>query len=53
MSREGKGEMQAVIDERATAEQRAALTKILSDTVHAPLFKPIEYEVDIERTAHV
>lgn len=67
---EGKGEMQAVIDERADAAQREALTKILhgeetaegathwwvyhamSDKVHPPLFKPIEFEVDIEaRTA--
>ena len=69
---EGKGEMQAVIDERANPEQRAALTKILhgeettegathwwvyramSDKVNPPLFKPIDYEVDIEaRTARV
>ena len=69
---EGKGEMQAIIDERANAEQREALTRILhgeetaegathwwvfrtmSDKVHTPLFKPIDYEVDIEaRTARV
>jgi len=69
---EGKGEMQAIIDERANAAQREALTKILhgeetaegtthwwvframSDKVHPPLFKPIEYAVDIEaRTARV
>ena len=69
---EGKGELQAVIDERADARQREALVKILhgeeteeaathwwvfhamSDKIHEPLYKPIEYEVDVEaRTAHV
>lgn len=69
---EGKGELQAVIDEAADAAQREALLKIvcgeetdeaathwwvfraMSDTVHEPLYKPIEYEVDIEaRTARV
>ncbi len=69
---EGKGELQAVIDERADARQREALLKILqgeeteegathwwvyramSDTVHEPLFKSIDYEVNIEaRTARV
>jgi hypothetical protein len=69
---EGKGELQAIIDERADTAQRDALTRILhgeetdegathwwvframSDTVHPPLFKPIEYEIDIEaRTARV
>lgn len=69
---EGKGELQAIIDERADARQREALVKILhgeeteegathwwvfhamSDTVHEPLFEPIEYEVDLEaRTARV
>lgn len=63
---EGKGEMQAIIDESADALQRDALTRIvhgeeteeaathwwvyrtMSDTVHEPLFKPIEFEVDIE-----
>jgi len=66
---EGKGEMQAIIDERANAAQREALTKILhgeetaegathwwvframSDKVHPPLSKPIEFEVDIEARA--
>lgn len=67
---EGKGEMQAIIDERANAAQREALTKILhgeetaegathwwvfhamSEKIHTPLFKPIEYEIDVEaRTA--
>jgi len=67
---EGKGELQAVIDENASEAQRAALVAILhgketeeaathwwvfcemSDTIHDPLFKPIEFEVDIEaRTA--
>jgi hypothetical protein len=64
---EGKGEMQAIIDERADAAQRQALTTILhggetrdaathwwvfhamSSTVHEPVFKPIEFEVDIGR----
>ena len=64
---EGKGEMQAIIDERADAAQRHALVTILhggetrdaathwwvfhamSSTVHAPIFKPIEFEVDIEQ----
>ena len=69
---EGKGELLAIIDERADAAQRDALTKILhgeetdeaathwwvframSDTVHPPLFKPIECEIDVEaRTARV
>ncbi len=69
---EGKGELQAIIDERADQRQRQALVKILhgeeteegathwwvfhamSDTVHESLFKPIEFEVDLEaRTARV
>jgi hypothetical protein len=69
---EGKGEMQAIIDERADAAQRQALTTILhggetrdaathwwvfhamSSTVHEPVFKPIEFEVDIgQRRARV
>jgi hypothetical protein len=63
---EGKGELQAVIDENASEEQRVALETILhgketeeaathwwvfcamSDTIHPTLFKPIEYEVDME-----
>ena len=63
---EGKGEMQAIIDRRATPEQREALIAILhgqhttetathwwvfhamSDTVHEPLFEPIEFDVDVE-----
>ncbi|HSH07210.1 MAG TPA: DUF1326 domain-containing protein [Burkholderiales bacterium] len=63
---EGKGELQAVIDERADGRQRAALERMLhgedteeaathwwvframSDTVHATLYKPIDYEVDLE-----
>lgn len=67
---EGKGELQAIIDERADARQRDALETVLhgketdeaathwwvframSDTVHETLFKPIEFEVDIDaRTA--
>lgn len=69
---EGKGELQAILDERANERQRQALTKILygeeteegathwwvfhamSDTVHPPLIKPIDYEVNREaRTARV
>ena len=63
---EGRGEGQAVIDERATPEQREALLKILSgqetepfatifavvaamvETFHEPLFKPIEFETNME-----
>ena len=67
---EGRGELQAVIDERADARQRTALETVLhggetqeaathwwvfremSDTVHETLFKPIDFEVDIDaRTA--
>ncbi len=67
---EGKGELQAIVDERANAEQRAALETVLhgketdeaathwwvfcamSDTIHPTLFKPIEFEVDVDaRTA--
>lgn len=69
---EGKGEMQAIVDERADSHQRDALVRIvqgedtedgathwwvyrtMSDTVHDPLFRPIEFEVDIEsRTARL
>ena len=69
---EGNGDIQAIIDERADAEQRKALASVLyggdtnegathwwvyrtmSSTVHPPLFKPIEFEVNIEaRTARV
>lgn len=68
---EGKGELQAIIEEKATEAQREALETILhgketeeaathwwvfcemSDTIHDTLYKPIEFEVDIEaRTAH-
>jgi hypothetical protein len=63
---EGKGEVLAVVDERADDRQREAILKILSgeetepgatvfnvfatviDTVHEPLFRPIEFDVDIE-----
>lgn len=67
---EGNGEMQAIIDERANAEQRRALETVLhggetdegkthwwvframSSTVHPTIFKPIEFEVQIDaRTA--
>ena len=62
----GKGEVQAIIDERADDRQRGALLTILKgdetepgatifnvlaatlETVHKPLFMPIEFEVDIE-----
>ena len=69
---EGKGELQAVIDENASEEQRIALETVLhgketeeaathwwvfhamSDTIHPTIFKPIEFEVDInEVTARV
>jgi len=63
---EGKGELQAVIDENANGEQRTALETILhggetedaathwwvframSDTIHPTLYKPIDFEVDME-----
>lgn len=69
---EGNGAMQAIVDERADAGQRQALTKVLhgeetdaaathwwvyramSSTLHETLFKPIDFEVDLEaRTARV
>jgi hypothetical protein len=69
---EGHGEALAVIDERASPEQREALLKILTgqetepfatifsvvaamtETMHEPLFRPIEFEVDQEaRTGRV
>lgn len=63
---EGKGELQAVIDERASEEQRQALLKIvygeeteeaathwwvyraMSERVHEPLYKAIEFTCEIE-----
>ena len=63
---EGKGEMQAVIDERADAAQRKALLTMLtggetdeaathwwvframSENLHEPLFRTIEFSVDID-----
>ena len=67
---EGKGELQAVIDQRADAAQRQALLTVLtggetdegathwwvframSERVHAPLFRKIDFSVDIAaRTA--
>jgi hypothetical protein len=63
---EGRGALQAIIDERADATQRQALERVLhgedteeaathwwvframSDTVHPTLYKPIDYEVDLE-----
>jgi len=69
---EGKGELQAVIDENASEEQRIALETVLhgketleaathwwvyyamSDTIHPTIFKPIEFEVDMDQvTARV
>lgn len=69
---EGNGEMQAIIDERANAEQRRALETVLYGgetdegkthwwvyramcrAVHPPIFKPIEFDVQIDaRTARV
>lgn len=68
----GNGQMQAIIDERADAGQRAALEAVLhgketdeakthwwvfhamSSKVHPTLYKPIDYEIDIEaRSARV
>lgn len=64
---EGKGTLQAVVDEKANAQQRQALVSVLhggeteeavthwwvyramSDIVHEPLIRPIEFEVDIEK----
>lgn len=63
---EGKGELQAIVEEHADEAQRAALELILhgketeeaathwwvfnamSDTIHPTLYKPIEFEVDME-----
>lgn len=63
---EGKGEMQAIIDEQADERQREALKTVIhggeteeaathwwvfhamSDTIHETLYKPIDFEVDIE-----
>jgi hypothetical protein len=62
----GHGEIQPIVDERATPEQREALLKIMSgqdtepgatffnvfvsmcDKVHVPLFKPIDFSVDMK-----
>ncbi len=62
---QGKGEAQAVVDERASPQQRDAILTILAgketepgatifnvfattyEKVHAPLFKPIQFDVDI------
>lgn len=64
---EGNGVMGAIIDERASEQQRKALVTVLyggeteeakthwwvframSSTVHDPVFKPIDFEVDIEK----
>lgn len=60
---EGNGEIQPIIDERATPEQREALGEALSGrhgdtlmeiisyicpTVHPPIFAPFEFEFDLE-----
>jgi hypothetical protein len=63
---EGRGEVLPIVDERADADQREAILKIMSgeetepgatmfnvfssviETVHEPLFLPIEFEADIE-----
>lgn len=69
---EGRGAMQAIIDERADEHQRHALATILhggetreaathwwvyhamASTVHDPIFRPIEFQLDIAaRTANV
>jgi hypothetical protein len=69
---QGNGEMQSIIDERASDRQRQALIAVLQgegatpatimlqiyramcSKVHAPLFKPIELEADVEkRTARL
>jgi hypothetical protein len=69
---EGKGNLQAVIDENADEAQRSALLSIvsgehtneaathfwvfhaMSETVHEPLYKQIEFDANIERrTARV
>lgn len=71
---EGGGEMQIIIDESASAEQREAIQTIcsggetleaathwwvfstMSDTKHPTLFKPIEFNVDLEArkaTVHI
>jgi len=69
---EGDGTSLIIIDERADADQRDALTRIMTGeetepfatmwnvfgttmtTVHDPIFKPIEFEVDVEaRTARL
>ncbi len=69
---EGKGELQAIIDEQANDAQRHALETVLhgketaeaathwwvfhamSDTVHPTLYKPIEFEINMEHvTARV
>lgn len=64
---EGNGTCQAIIDERASPEQRDALLQILSGKssepgstyiqvfsttmtkMHDPLFKPIEFTIDVEK----
>ena len=69
---QGNGQMQLIVDEHASEEQRTAMLKIMRgeetepmttmwsvynamcETVHDPLVKPIEFEVDVEaRTARL
>jgi hypothetical protein len=68
---EGHGEIQPIVDSRATPAQRDALLNIMSgqhtvpgatffqvfvsmcDTVHEPMFRPIEFEVDVGRATGV
>jgi hypothetical protein len=66
---EGNGEIQPILDERATDEQRAALGQALSGqhgdtlmeivafvcpTVHEPVFVPFEFEFDLDsRTGRI
>ena len=65
----GHGEIQPIVDERATPEQREAILKIMSgedtepgatflqvfvslcDKVHPPMFKKIDFEVDMTSCA--
>jgi hypothetical protein len=65
---EGNGEVQPIVDERATDEQRDAIFQIMSGqhgdsfmevvaficpTVHDPVVAPIDFAVDLtERSAH-
>ena len=66
---EGKGEMQPMVDEKASEEQRNALFEALSGkhgdslfevmayvcpTIHEPVVTPIDFDIDLEtRSAHI